>query len=168
MDNVYKIIITNETGGGNSPTISGAESPAVSTPAVSGTAGKAAGAYVAAQLIKPFISQAITFHTSNVGLVSGSSEAQAKTDLAMSTISGTTALISSAVGGIATAKLIGIGGAAAGPVGAAIGAAVFGVQKLISLNYKQQQIDLNKSVETQELNLARSRYGTSVNRSRGS
>lgn len=167
----YKITITNNAQEASKPVISSQASTMsptdLASPAPSGEINvKMAGAYVSAQLIKPFITQAISYHTSNVGLVTGSAEAQAKTDLAMSGISGATSLISSAIGGAAAIKLIGIGGAAAGPIGAIIGATMFAAQKGISLMYKEQQLQLNKQVEEQQLTLARSRYGTSVNRSR--
>lgn len=97
---------------------------------------------------KNFISQAVSFKTSNVGLVTGNSASQERIDLMMN--GGRFLLSAGAV--VATANPVLM--------------VSFALAKASEVYFKQRQIDLNYSIERESLNLSRQRAGIAFNRSR--
>lgn len=155
----YRVIIENATGGEESEkplSFPGGEQPD-NTPTPEKAkkkqdTGALALGLVAVNQITPYVTQAISFQISQISMTTGSEELQRK---------------SQAISGIfGTAASIGMGAMTGGVAGAAVMAAVQGIQAMISVSQNIATISNQKRIEDENIALKKSRAGLSVNRSR--
>lgn len=155
----YRVIIENATdgGAGDRPVSfpDGASPDNTETPEKAKKQqerGALALGLVAVNQITPYVTQAINFGISQISMDTGSDELQRKAQAA-----------SSIAGGIAS---IGMGAMTGGIAGAAVMAAVQGIQAMISVSQNMAAISNQKRIENENIALKKSRAGLSVNRSR--
>ncbi len=159
----YEIIIRNETARRDTPIAAqpnvNGES-AVASPITKKTASSEgknqnalASAIVATSAIKPYVQQMISMGISQIEMGTGSAELQRKAQ-AFNTLG------SSALGIVAAGAVGGIGGALSA-------AAMMAVQSAIEAGVNYVSINNRKILETESLQLQKSRVGMVSNRSRG-
>lgn len=116
-------------------------------------AGALAMALTATSQLKSYVDNAINFGIANIGFETGSIEAQRKMQTISSAMSTASSVaISGIVGGIGTAGL---------------SLAIMGLNAMISTMQNSIQIQNQKQLESESLNLRKSRLGVAINRSRG-
>lgn len=163
MAEQYEIVIRNETKGNKTPVTSqpytnGDSSVAVpiskkTTDSSGNNQNALASAIIAANVIKPYVQQAVSFGISQVEMKTGSAELQRK-------LNAYNQIGSSAVS-IVAAGVIG------GPVGALTAAGAMAVSIGIETAINAVNIQNRKTIEAENLQLARSRAGMVTNHSRG-
>lgn len=160
----YEIILRNETRQGTTPvattqSINGGGGYLAEPISYTSTDSKGnnknalASAIVAVNVIKPYVNKALAFGISQVEMQTGSAELQRKLT-AYSEIGSTTL-------GIVSAGLIG------GPGGAAVAAVTLAAQTAIETGLNWVSINNRKIIESENMQLAKSRAGMVSNRSRG-
>jgi hypothetical protein len=107
-----------------------------------------ASTLIAFKSAKNIADQTVSFVTSNVGLTTGNTEAQQRIEFGMN-----------------TAQQIGAVGASLA-AGNYLAAALVIINKLTSIAFRQSQIDLEQSIESESLAVSRQRFGIAFNRSR--
>lgn len=93
-------------------------------------------------------SQSVSFYVTNIGLTTGNSESQARAQLALN-VANKGALLAAS---IATGNIIGAG--------------LLITNELISIGFRQSQIDLQQNIESTNLAVSRTRAGIAFNSSR--
>lgn len=158
----YEIILRNETNGGSTPVsttngINGGSGylaePVTATTATKKSNGALAGTIVAVNVIKPYVNKALSFGISQVEMQTGSAELQRK-------LSAYSEIGSSALGVVGA-------GLALGPTGAVAAAVTFAAQTAIETGVNWVNINNRKVIESENMQLAKSRAGMVSNRSRG-
>lgn len=117
-----------------------------------GKNGGLVAALVAVQHVTPYVNQVVNMNVSTITARTGSQELQQKAEI---------------VAGFASSGTsIAIGALVGGAPGAAVSAAMQAVSSAIAVVSAKNNIDLNKRIETEAINLRKSRTGQTVNRSR--
>lgn len=93
-------------------------------------------------------SQSVSFYVTNIGLTTGNSESQARAQLALN-VANKGALLAAS---IATGNIIGAG--------------LLITNELLSIGFRQSQIDLQQNIESTNLAVSRTRAGIAFNSSR--
>lgn len=120
------------------------------------------GQYIKAQMIEPAIQKVISYTTSNVELITGSSALQQRTDLTMQGISVGVNAYKNAQGGAVVATSMGMSGG----VGAVIGVALTAINTWLDIAFKQAQIDLKSAEQSRQRSYLNSRAGMAFSQSR--
>ena len=134
----------------------------VSTPSVSKKAADAGevSAKVSNMVVKgalvPAVTTAASTSVSLVGLQTGNNKLQLQIDIARDAVSRGSSLIGSASGGAAIA----------GPIGAAVGVAVWGIQQATQIGSTMMRHNIEYNNEQQRLGVLRDRAGLATNRRR--
>lgn len=107
---------------------------------------------VAVQQVMPYVNNAVNFSVSQIQVTTGSAELQQRAQIVS--------------GAVASVVSIGLGAAVGGVPGAAISAAMTALQSAITAAQRSFEINVQKKLEEENLNLKKSRIGMTVNRSR--
>lgn len=152
MAEAYKIIIESSGGGtGKKSNIAGNSTTQKSTTQESEaiSKGNVAGYVAYKKYGAPLVSQAVQYQIGTVAIRKGSNERQARAQSMYSVATQVFSIGESAV----------MGAMVGGPFGALAGALVGTVNSAIGLAYKQNTIDLNRSVENQTISMLQERSG---------
>lgn len=140
----------------------------VSTPSVSKKVADAdaVSANISNMVVKGALVPAATTMASTavsmVGLQTGNNKLQLQIDIARDIVSRGSALYSTAANGIAVAKSVGV----AGPIGAAVGVAVWGIQQATQIGSTMMRHNIEYNNEQQRLGVLLDRAGLATNRRR--
>lgn len=157
----YRIVIDNNTRDGETPVSTNAatgKNPDEGVPVdqqkkSDDKSGVFSKVMVATNVVKPYVSQVVSFSVSNIEMETGSAALQRKAQ-AFSGLAGSAT-------SIVTAGIMG------GPAAAAAAAGTMMLQKLIQTEINRIAIQYQKQIEQENISLQRSRLGLSANRSRG-
>lgn len=158
MTNKYEIVITDKAGSSSDiappvASVPNAETGYAPPTASTGTASGNVGRYIASTTIRPLITAGIDLATSTVELSTGSRRLQDQVNMAKNGVNLLTGAAQSFMGGMAVA----------GVAGGIAGIAIFGLMQTIGIVTQQITWNMQKSVEDQELAIARDRAGIQYN-----
>lgn len=122
----------------------------------------ALGQYVASQTISVFLDNVKGGITSNIGLVTGKSELQEKINFGFEVAQQGVNTFKNATAGATVFATAGMSGG----LGAVIGVALSVISYGINLAFKQQQLNIQESLENRQINQTLSRNGAGYNKSR--
>lgn len=123
---------------------------------------KALMKYVAAQTIEPFIQNVKTQISQNVQTVTGNADLQQRINFGFQVVQLGVNTVKNAALGASLASKVGISSGA----GALIGVALVAVETGLSVAFNASQINVNKRVESYQLQQVRDRQGVAYNKSR--
>lgn len=123
---------------------------------------RALGKYISSQTIETFISNTKSVISQNIGLITGKTELQQRVNFGMELAQQGVNTFKNAQAG----RMIFQAAGKSGGVGAAVGAALSIISYGINLAFKQNQLNIQESLENRQIQQTMSRAGAGFNRSR--
>lgn len=123
---------------------------------------QAAAKYVASQTVSVFLGNVKSAISSNIGLKTGKTELQERVNFGMEIAQQGVNTYKNATAGATVFAAAGMSGG----VGAVIGVALSAISYGINLAFKQQQLNIQESLENRQINQTLGRNGAGYNKSR--